>query len=210
MGSPVRYASDIAFSPAVKAAQLRKGSRKAYARMEENGSWDTIITPELRSFLAAQKSVFLATANAEGQPYVQHRGGPPGFLRVLDDKTIAFVDYTGNRQYITTGNLAENPRAHLFLVDYASRRRIKIWGTARMVEANPELIAKLMPENYKARPEQVLLFTVEAWDSNCPQHIPRRFEAEDVVRALAERDARIAKLESEIERLKGGQEGDPG
>lgn len=205
MSSTAPVASDIAFTGAVKTLQQRKGSRASYARMEENGSWATTITPDLAAFIAAQTSVFLATVNAEGQPYIQHRGGPAGFLRVLDDKTIAFVDYAGNRQYISTGNLADNPKAHLFLIDYAHRRRIKIWGTARVVEGEPELIAKLMPEGYKARPEQVMLFTVAAWDANCPQHIPQRFEAADVATALRERDEKIAALEAEIRELKGSR-----
>ena len=153
-------------------------------------------------FIEAQTSVFLATANADGQPYIQHRGGPAGFLRVLDDKTIGFADFAGNRQYITQGNLADNPKAYLFLIDYAQRRRIKIWGEARVVEGDAELMARLMPEGYKARPEQVILFTVAAWDANCPQHIPQRFEAADVAAALAERDRRIEELEAEVERLR--------
>jgi len=203
VNSTPTYASDIAFTDSVKALQAKRGSRRAYARMEENGSWATSITPDLVAFIAAQTSIFLATANADGQPYIQHRGGPAGFLRVLDDKTIAFVDYAGNRQYVTTGNLADNPKAYLFLIDYGNRRRIKIWGTARVVEGDTELTAKLMPANYKARPEQVVVFTVAAWDSNCPQHIPQRFEAADVVAALAERDGRIEKLEAEIRSLNG-------
>ena len=209
--STTTYASDIAFTGSVKALQQRKGSRKSYARMEENGSWATTITPDLAAFIATQTSVFLATANADGQPYVQHRGGPAGFLRVLDDKMIAFVDYAGNRQYITSGNLADNPKAYLFLIDYAHRRRIKIWGTARVVEGDDGLTAKLMPAAYKARPEQVVLFTVAAWDSNCPQHIPQRFEAADVAKAIAERDVRIDRLEAEIRELKGrgGAQGQP-
>ena len=196
------YSSDVAFTPAVKAVQSRKGSRRGYARMEEGGSWETAITPELAAFIAEQTSVFFATANKEGQPYIQHRGSPKGFLRVLDGKTIGFTDFAGNRQYISQGNLAENPKAHLFLIDYAHRRRIKIWGEARVVEGDAALMAKLRPEHYKARPEQVILFTVSAWDANCPQHIPQRFEAADVAAVLAERDARIAALEAEIERLK--------
>jgi uncharacterized protein len=166
--------------------------------MEERGAWQARITPELARFIAEQTSIFFATANAEGQPYIQHRGGPPGFLRVLDDKTMGFVDFAGNRQYITQGNLADNPKAHLFLIDYAQRQRIKIWGEARVVEGGAELMAKLMPEGYKARPEQVILFTVVAWDANCPQHIPQRFEAA----ALAERDRRIAALENEVAQLR--------
>jgi predicted pyridoxine 5'-phosphate oxidase superfamily flavin-nucleotide-binding protein len=196
------YSSDVAFTPTVKAVQSRKGSRPGYALREEKGAWATSITPDLRDFIEAQTSVFLATANGEGQPYIRHRGGPAGFLKVIDDKTIGFVDFAGNRQYITLGNLADNAKAYLFLIDYAHRRRIKIWGTARVVEGDQELMAKLMPGDYKARPEQVILFTVSAWDSNCPQHIPQRFEATDVAAALAKRDQRIAELEAEVRRLK--------
>jgi predicted pyridoxine 5'-phosphate oxidase superfamily flavin-nucleotide-binding protein len=195
---PARVSSDIAFTPAVKALQARKGSRRAYANMEARGGWESDITPELARFVAEQRSVFLATVNADGQPYIQHRGGPPGFLRVLDAHTLGFVDFTGNRQYISSGNLLENPKAHLFLIDYRQRRRVKLWGEARMVEATPELLVQLMPEGYKARPEQVLLLTVHAWDANCPQHIPPRFEAEDVLAALQEKDRRIAQLEAEL------------
>jgi len=197
-----KYSSDIAFTPTIKAVQIRKGSRNAYHRVEERGSWQTRITPDLAAFIGAQTSVFLATINAEGQPYIQHRGGPPGFLRVLDERTIGFVDYSGNRQYITQGNLADNPKAHLFLIDYAHQRRIKIWGNARVIEGDEQLIEKLMPDGYKARPEQVILFTVSAWDENCSQHIPQRFETADVASALAERDKRIKTLEAEIEQLR--------
>ncbi|QEX16078.1 pyridoxamine 5'-phosphate oxidase [Hypericibacter terrae] len=196
------YSSDVAFSPAVKNIQTRKGSRRSYARIEEQGAWQTRVTPDLAEFIGAQTSVFLATANSQGQPYIQHRGGPPGFLKVLDDRTIGFADFAGNRQYITQGNLAENPKAQLFLIDYAHRRRIKIWGEARVVEDDAELIAKLMPQGYRARPEQAILFTVSAWDSNCPQHIPQRFEATDVAAALQERDERIEVLEAENARLR--------
>ncbi len=203
------HSSDVAFTPSVKAAQTTRGSRAAYARVEANGAWETRITPDLAAFIAAQTSVFLATANNEGQPYIQHRGGPPGFLRVLDDKTIAFADFAGNRQYITLGNLADNPKAHLFLIDYASRRRIKIWGEARIVESDPLLMADLMPKGYKARPERVILFTVSAWDANCPQHIPQRLEAADVRAALLERDRRIEALEAQIEQLRAAQKTAP-
>ena len=197
------YASDIAFTSAVKAIQSAKGSRAAYARVEEGEGWRTEIDGYLAAFIAAQTSVFLATANAEGQPYIQHRGGPPGFLRVLDPKTIAFADFRGNRQYITLGNLAENPKAYLFLIDYAHRQRIKIWGEARVVADDPALLEALQPKDYKARPEQAILFKVVAWDANCPQHIPQRFEAADVAAALGERDQRIAELEAELARLRG-------
>ncbi|OYU38473.1 MAG: pyridoxamine 5'-phosphate oxidase [Pseudorhodobacter sp. PARRP1] len=203
----MEYSSDIAFSPAVKAAQSRKGSRRAYAQQEADGAWQSDITEALQGFIAAQTSVFLATASASGQPYIQHRGGPAGFLRVLDSHTIGFVDYSGNRQYITTGNLSENPRAQLFLMDYAQRRRIKIWGTAQVVEGDADLVAALMPEGYRARPEQVILFKVAAWDTNCPQHIPQRFEAADVTQALAAKDATIAALQAQLAALHASQAG---
>ena len=195
------YSSDVAFTPAVKAVQAHKGSRRAYAQQEEAGGWQAEITDDLRVFVAAQTSVFLATASAEGQPYIQHRGGPPGFLRVIDSQTLGFVDFTGNRQFITTGNLTENPKACLFLIDYAHRRRIKIWGTAQVVDGDAALVAGLMPAGYKARAEQVILFHISAWDANCPQNIPQRFEAADVAAALAERDAKIATLEAQIASL---------
>jgi hypothetical protein len=195
------HPSDVAFTPSVKSVQERKGSRPAYARMEQRGGWQGRITPDLAQFIAAQTSVFLATANADGQPYIQHRGGPPGFLHVVDERTIAFADFAGNRQYITQGNLADNPKVHLFLIDYAHRRRVKIWGEARVIEDDSALIAKLMPQGYRARPEQVIVITLTAWDANCPQHIPQRFEAADVAAALADRDRRIEALEAEIKRL---------
>jgi len=195
------YTSDLAFTPSVKALQTRRGSREAYGRMEMNGSWETRVSPDLARFIEAQTSVFLGTANNEGQPYIQHRGGPPGFLRVLDDQTIGFADFRGNRQYITLGNLTDNPKALLFLIDYTTRKRVKIWGEARVIEGDMELTARLMPSGYKARPEQVVLFSVLAWDANCPQHIPQRLDAAAVSAALAERDQRIAALEAERQRL---------
>jgi hypothetical protein len=198
------FSSDIAFTPAVKAIQVRKGSRASYARMEQKAGWRTVIDDDLAVFIAAQTSFFLATASAEGQPYIQHRGGPPGFLRVLDEKTLAFADYRGNRQFISQGNLAENAKSYIFLIDYMNRQRIKLWGKARVVEDDPALVASLMPDRYEARPEQAIVFTVTAWDRNCPQHIPQRFEAADVARALAQRDARIAELEAELMLLRSG------
>ena len=195
------YSSDIAFTPTIKTIQQRKGSRQRYGGMEQRGGWQTRITPDLASFIEAQTSVFLATVNAAGQPYIQHRGGPPGFLRVLDERRIGFADFAGNRQYITQGNLADNAKAHLFLIDYTNRRRVKIWGEARVVEGDAELTARLMPQSYKARPEQAILFTVAAWDANCNQHIPQRFEAADVEAALVEAGRRIAALDAEVKRL---------
>ena len=188
------YSSDIAFSAAVKSAQTRLGSRDAYAKMEARGGWETTVTPDLAAFIAEQTSLFLATASADGQPYIQHRGGPPGFLRVLGPTRLGLADLAGNRQYISLGNLDENPRAHLFLIDYAHRRRIKIWGKARMVEDDPALLDSLATGT--GRPERALIFDIDAWDANCPQHIPQRFDAADVTRALAERDDRIRTLEA--------------
>ena len=196
------YPSDIAFTPTVKAIQSDKGSRQAYSRMEAAGSWQTLITPELKAFIENQTSAFLATANAAGQPYIQHRGGPAGFLRVLDERTIGFVDYVGNRQYITLGNLKENPKAHLFLIDYARRRRFKVWGELSAAEGDQALTARLMPVGYEAKAERVMLFAVFAWDANCPRHIPTRVDAADVTAALAERDQRIKALEAQIEQLR--------
>jgi len=196
------FSSDVAFTPAVKAIQARKGSRENYAQVEQRGGWRTEVDQDLATFLAAQDSMFLATASAKGQPYVQHRGGPKGFIRILDNNTLAFADYAGNRQYITQGNLSENPKAHIFLMDYAHRRRVKIWGEARVVEDDPALLRSLMPRGYKARPEAAILFRISAWDTNCPQHIPQKFDATDVAAALAVRDGRIAELEAELAGLK--------
>ena len=197
------YSSDVAFTPAVKAIQARKGSRDGYANMEERGSFRTEIDEDLASRLAETNSFYFATATADGQPYIQHRGGPKGFVKILDKNTLAFADYSGNRQYITQGNLSENPKAYMFVMDYAHRRRVKIWGEARVVDDDPALLQALMPKGYRARPEQVIVFRIAAWDTNCPQHIPQKFDAADVAAALAARDARIAELEAELAALKG-------
>lgn len=185
--------SDIAFTPQVKAVQEQRGSRGAYARMEARGGFRTGVTPDLVAFLADIDTAFLATANAQGQPYAQHRGGPPGFIRPLSETAVGFVDFTGNRQYVTTGNLAENDKAFLFLMDYAHRRRVKLWGRAR-VAADAALIARLMPADYEAEAEQAIVFEVEAWDINCPQHIPRKVDA-----AMAA--AALVRIEAERDRL---------
>jgi predicted pyridoxine 5'-phosphate oxidase superfamily flavin-nucleotide-binding protein len=195
--------TDIAFSSSVKAVQERRGSREIYARLEANGGWATRIEPKMERFIANMRSFYLATASKDGQPYIQHRGGPPGVLRVIDDKTLAFADFRGNRQYITTGNLAENPRAMIFLMDYQRRRRVKIWGTARVVENAPEMIETLVPEGYSARAEAAIVFKIEAIDVNCPQHIPQMLFVEDVAAAIEVLEARIAALEAENARLKG-------
>jgi predicted pyridoxine 5'-phosphate oxidase superfamily flavin-nucleotide-binding protein len=132
--------SDVAFTPAVKAIQARKGSRDAYADVEQRGGWRTEIDADLAARLAEASSLYFATASADGQPYIQHRGGPKGFVKILDKNTLAFADYSGNRQYITQGNLSENPRAYIFVMDYAHRRRVKIWGEARVVDDDPALL----------------------------------------------------------------------
>lgn len=196
------YSSDVAFTPAVKAIQARKGPRDAYAHAEERGGWRTEVDENLSAFLADANSMYFATATADGQPYIQHRGGPKGFIKILDNTTLAFADYSGNRQYITQGNLSENPKAYLFVMDYAHRRRVKLWGEARVVDDDPALMKSLMPAGYKARPEQVVLFKIAAWDTNCPQHIPQKFDAADVAAALATRDGRINELEEELAALK--------
>jgi hypothetical protein len=190
-------ASDIAFTPAVKAVQARKGSRRAYARMEQAGGWATDISPALADFIAGQRSFFLATANADGQPYIQHRGGPRGFLHVLDARTLGFADVAGNRQYISVGNLEENAKVHLFLIDYAARQRIKVWGTAKVVEDDAALLERLSVTG-GGKAERALLIHVAAWDANCPQHLPMLLEAEAVQEALAVRDRRIAELEARL------------
>ena len=197
-----RPSSDVAFTPTVKAIQAERGSRSGYAKMEAKGGWRTAITSDLAAFLGQVRSFYLATANAEGHPYIQHRGGPPGFLRVVDEHTLGFADFKGNRQYITTGNLADNPRAFIFVMDYAQRRRIKLWGRARVVADDPALLARLWPEGYEARPEQIILFEVEAWDTNCPQHIPQMFHAADVGNTILQFQARIRELEAEVAALK--------
>jgi predicted pyridoxine 5'-phosphate oxidase superfamily flavin-nucleotide-binding protein len=190
--------SDIAFTPAVKSVQTRRGSRDAYARLEAKGGFATTIDENLAAFIADQRSFYLATASRDGQPYIQHRGGPPGFLQVLDERTLAFADFAGNRQYISTGNLIENPRAMIFLMDYRNRHRVKLWGAARVVEDEPSLLARLMPAGYRARDEAAILFTVDAWDVNCPQHIPQMLFAEDAA-GLARR---VSDLEAENARLR--------
>lgn len=194
--------SDVAFTPTVKAAQARLGSRAGYAKMEAKGGWQNKVTPDLAAFIAERDSAYLATATADGQPYIQHRGGPKGFIKVIDEQTLAIADFAGNRQYISLGNLSENDKAHLFLMDYANRRRVKIWGRARMVEDNEALVLELSDPGYKAKPERALVFKIEAWDVNCPQHITPRFTQDEIEPAIGSLKARIAQLEAELETLK--------
>ena len=196
--------SDIAFTPAVKAWQARLGSRAGYARMAEKRDWSDSVTPDLAAFLAERDSFYLATASADGRPYIQHRGGPAGFLKVLDDKHLAFADFGGNKQYISAGNLSENDRASIFLMDYANRQRIKLWGRARVVEDDAALLERLADPAYRATPERAVVFEIEAWDVNCPQHIARRYTDDQIAPALAKLQARIDELEAEVKALKGG------
>ncbi len=195
MSQPV---SNIAFTPSVKAVQERLGSREGYASMEQRGGWKNTITPDLAAFVAERDTMFIATTNADGQPYIQHRGGPPGFLKVLDDRTLGFADFSGNRQYITVGNLDDNPKACIFLMDFANRRRIKIWGRAEVVENDDELREKLRDPEYGSEPERMLLFHVDAGDVNCPQHIKPRFTEEEVGESIQALRDRIAQLEDQV------------
>lgn len=192
------FASDVAFTPSVKAIQSQKGSRSSYARMEAGGSWETTVTVELEDFLAELDMFYLGTANAEGQPYIQYRGGSPGFLKALDDKTLGFADFGGNRQYITLGNLAENPKAFIFLMDYARSRRIKIWGNARVVDDDPALLDRLRDPSYPGNVERAILFQIEAWDVNCPQHIHKRFSQMQVAPVFEQLQQRIKDLEAQL------------
>ena len=190
--------SDVAFTPAVKALQERKGSRGTYARMEQTRGWQTTVTDELASFIAEQDMFYLGTANASGQPYIQYRGGSAGFLKAIDEHTLGFADFGGNRQYITLGNLSENPKAFIFLMDYANSQRIKLWGTARVVEGDKGLEEKLRDPAYPGKVERVILFTVEAWDVNCPQHIHKRFSQNQLQPVLQKLQDRIGELEAEL------------
>jgi predicted pyridoxine 5'-phosphate oxidase superfamily flavin-nucleotide-binding protein len=197
-----RIISDIAFTPAVKAIQERLGSRKSYARLEEKGGWQDTVTPDLAEFIQNRDSFYLATASADGRPYIQHRGGPKGFLKALDERTLAFADFSGNQQYISVGNLNENGQAFLFLMDYVNRHRVKIWGKAEVVENDPALLEKLVDPNYKSRPERVFLFHVEAWDVNCPQHIKPRYTEENIEPERQRLRDRISELEAELNGLR--------
>ncbi|MCZ6698267.1 MAG: pyridoxamine 5'-phosphate oxidase family protein [Planctomycetota bacterium] len=192
-----RPVSDIAFTPSVKAVQERLGSRRGYSSMEQRGGWSDVVTPELAQFVAERDTMFIATVNAEGQPYIQHRGGPAGFLKVIDEHTLGFADFSGNRQYISVGNLRDNPKAFIFLMDFANRRRIKIWGRAEVVEDDARLRQKLYDPEYGSEPERMFLFHVDAWDVNCPQHIKPRFTEEEVGASMQALHDRIAQLEAD-------------
>ena len=193
-----QFSSDIAFTPAVKSIQSEKGSRSGYARMEAGGSWETTATPELEAFLSELDMFYLGTANAAGQPYIQYRGGPPGFLKVVNDKSLGFADFGGTRQYITLGNISENPKAFIFLMDYALSRRIKLWGSLRVVEGDQTLIDQLRDPSYPGKVERAMLFEIEAWDVNCPQHIHKRFSQKQVAPVIEQLQGRIADLEAKL------------
>lgn len=197
-----QYSSDVAFTPSVKAIQTEKGSRSNYARMERGGGWETTVTPELQAFLADLDMFYLGTANAEGQPYIQYRGGSPGFLHVVDSKTLGFGDFAGNRQYITLGNISENPKAFIFLMDYARSRRIKLWGKLRIVEGDEKLLEQLREDSYPGKVERAILFEIEAWDVNCPQHIHRRFSQTQIAPVIEQLQQRIAELEAKLQESK--------
>lgn len=197
--------SNVLFSPTVKSWQEAKGSRLAYQRMEEKGGFRNTVDDYLGEFIAERDSFYLGTVSADGQPYIQHRGGKKGFLKVLNEKTLGFADFRGNKQYISAGNLADNPKAYIFLMDYAGRKRIKIWGEARVVEDDPALLKKLFDEDYKAVPERAILFTITAWDINCPQHIPRKFGEAEIEEILEPFKAQISKLEAELAELKNAR-----
>ena len=193
--------SDLVFPPAVQRAQAERGSAERYARKIAHG-FPNAVTPELAAFIAEQDTAFLATTSAQGQPYIQHRGGPKGFIKVVDERTLGFADYRGNRQYITVGNLSENDRDYLFVLDFSRRQRIKFWGRARVVENDDALIEKLFDHGYQARPERVILFTIEAWDQNCSQHITARMTVPEVEGLLGTVQEHIAALQAENARLK--------
>lgn len=189
---------DVMFSASVKAEQKRLGSRVLF----EDREWKTGITDDLRQFLAVIDTCFLATADAAGRPYVQHRGGPPGFIKTIGPHTLAFADFAGNRQYITLGHLAENDRAHLFLLHFATRQRVKLWGRARVVEGDVALMERLVDPAYKAKPQRAIVFAIEAWDVNCQQHITARYSEAEIAPAVDRLGARIRELEEEVARLK--------
>lgn len=195
---------DVLFSPAVRAEQTRLGSRASF----EGRAWQTEITAELRQFLDAIDTFFLATASADGRPYMQHKGGPPGFLKPIGTHTLAFADFAGNRQYITLGHLRENDRAHIFIPHFATRQRVKLWGRARIVEGDLELMERLVDPSYKAKPTRAIVFSLEAWDVNCHQHIVPRYSEAEIAPAVNKLVARIKELEEEVARLKGSADKD--
>jgi predicted pyridoxine 5'-phosphate oxidase superfamily flavin-nucleotide-binding protein len=193
-----KYPSDIGFSPAVKAIQSEKGSRDSYAKMEQRGGWKTTVTPELETFISQLDMFYLGTASGAGQPYIQYRGGAPGFLKVINEKTLGFADFGGNQQFISLGNLSENPKAFIFLIDYVHSRRIKLWGNAKVVEGDVALEERLRNQDYPGRVERAILFEIEAWDINCPQHIHKRFPQREVAPVVEQLQQRVQELEAQV------------
>jgi predicted pyridoxine 5'-phosphate oxidase superfamily flavin-nucleotide-binding protein len=193
-----RKFGEIAFTPQVQAAQEQRGSRQSYERYIAKGPDNDSITSKLEEFIAQLDGFYLGTVSSNGYPYIQFRGGPSGFLKVLDQKTLGFADFSGNVQYITVGNLSGNNKAFLFLMDYRHRKRIKIWGRAEYVEDNPALIERLRDSDYSAEVQGAILFHVEATSENCPQHIPIRYSETEVAAMMAPLQARIAELEQQL------------
>jgi len=193
----IRNFTDLAYSKSVKAMQRHLGARARNAELEREER-NTAVTEGLSAYLAARTSILFATAAKSGWPYVQHRGGPKGFVRTLDRHTLAFADYPGNKQYITLGNLAENPKATILAIDHAERRRVKIWGEAELVEDDRPLLDALMPPGSATYATRAIRLRVLAWDINCPSHIPQFFTLEEVEAASAAMLARIAELEAQL------------
>ncbi len=197
-----RYVSDIAFTPTVKSEQEKRGSRKGYQTLADKRDWQNSVTDELSAYLAERDSFYIATTNSAGQPYIQHRGGPKGFVKVVDATTLAIADFAGNRQYITLGNLSDNDKVALFFMDYPNRHRVKMWGRARFVEDDTELLKSLTDDGYEGRPERALVMSIDAWDVNCSQHITPRLDGEQIAQVSESLMARIAELEAENAALK--------
>lgn len=180
-----RQFGTIAFTPAVRAMQERMGSRENYQRFVDQGADNNTITPDLAEFIASMEGFYLGTVTANGYPYIQFRGGKAGFLKILDERTLGFADFRGNVQYISVGNLSENDKAFLFLMDYRHRRRLKILGRARIVENDPTILSQVKDPSYAATVERAIVFEIEGWDWNCPQHIPMRYSQAEVDVLLA-------------------------
>ncbi|MEO1404290.1 MAG: pyridoxamine 5'-phosphate oxidase family protein [Cyanobacteria bacterium J06635_1] len=193
-----RKFADIAFTPAVKAIQTERDSRETYERFVAKGPANDSVDDKVAAFIPERDSFYMGTVGETGWPYIQFRGGPKGFLKILDDKTLGFADFQGNVQYLSVGNLSQDDRVFLFLMDYAHRRRLKIWGRATVVEDDPELLAQLSDPDYPATVERAIVIRIEAFDWNCPQHIPIRYSEAEVAAMVEPLQARIAELEAQL------------